>query len=38
MATRQLNMIRGEVERSDMILTELMGYARLSEGAWKKLI
>ena len=25
-------MIRGEVERSDMILTELMGYARLSEG------
>ena len=24
-ATRQLNMIRGEVERSDMILTELMG-------------
>ena len=31
-ASRQLNMIRGEVERSDMILTELMGYARLSEG------
>ena len=36
-ATRQLNMIRGEVERSDMILTELMGYARLSEGRVEKI-
>jgi len=31
-SAKQLEMIRGEVERSDMILTELMGYARLSEG------
>ena len=30
--TKQLNMIRDEVDRSDLILTELMGYARLSEG------
>ena len=35
--TKQLEMIRGEVERSDMILTELMGYARLSEGEVEKL-
>lgn len=34
---KQLNMIRGEVERSDMILTELMGYARLSEGRIEKI-
>jgi signal transduction histidine kinase len=30
-------MIRDEVERSDMILTELMGYARLSEGRVEKI-
>ena len=30
-------MIRGEVERSDVILTELMGYARLSEGRVEKI-
>ena len=35
--SKQLNMIRSEVERSDMILTELMGYARLSEGRVDKL-
>ena len=35
--TKQLEMIRSEVERSDMILTELMGYARLSEGEVEKL-
>ena len=34
---KQLDMIRGEVERSDMILTELMGYARLSEGRVEKI-
>jgi signal transduction histidine kinase len=36
-ATKQLDMIRGEVDRSDMILTELMGYARLSEGRVERL-
>ena len=36
-ATKQLEMIRGEVDRSDMILTELMGYARLSEGRVERL-
>ncbi len=36
-ATKQLNMIRSEVDRSDMILTELMGYARLSEGRVERL-
>ena len=35
--TKQLEMIRSEVDRSDMILTELMGYARLSEGEVEKL-
>jgi len=35
--SKQLEMIRSEVERSDMILTELMGYARLSEGEVEKL-
>ena len=35
--TRQVNMIRNEVERSDVILTELMGYAQLSEGSVEKL-
>ena len=34
---KQLDMIRVEVERSDMILTELMGYARLSEGRVEKI-
>jgi signal transduction histidine kinase len=34
---KQLEMIRSEVERSDMILTELMGYARLSEGQVEKI-
>jgi len=36
-AAKQLNMIRSEVDRSDMILTELMGYARLSEGRVERL-
>ena len=36
-STKQLNMIRSEVEKSDMILTELMGYARLSEGRIEKI-
>ena len=36
-STKQLNMIRGEVEKSDIILTELMGYARLSEGRIEKI-
>ncbi len=30
--TQQIRIIREEVERSDRIITELMGYARLSEG------
>ena len=34
---KQLDMIRSEVDRSDMILTELMGYARLSEGRVEKI-
>jgi len=34
---KQLDIIRGEVDRSDMILTELMGYARLSEGRVEKI-
>ena len=33
----QVNMIRDEVARSDVILTELMGYAQLSEGRVEKL-
>ena len=36
-ATQQLQIIRDEVDRSDQILTELMGYARLSEGRVEKL-
>ena len=36
-STKQLDMIRGEVEKSDRILTELMGYARLSEGRIEKI-
>jgi signal transduction histidine kinase len=35
--TQQIQMIREEVERSDRILTELMGYARLTEGRVEKL-
>jgi signal transduction histidine kinase len=31
-AARQLQIIRDEVDRSDRILTELMGYAQLAEG------
>jgi signal transduction histidine kinase len=35
--TQQIRIIREEVERSDRIITELMGYARLSEGQVEKL-
>jgi signal transduction histidine kinase len=35
--TQQIRIIREEVERSDRIITELMGYARLSEGKVEKL-
>ena len=35
--TKQVSMIRDEVARSDVILTELMGYAQLSEGRVEKL-
>src|SRR5204863_9590315 len=35
--TQQIQIIREEVERGDRILTELMGYARLSEGKVEKL-
>lgn len=35
--TQQISIIREEVDRSDRILTELMGYARLSEGRVEKL-
>jgi len=35
--TKQVSMIRDEVARSDLILTELMGYAQLSEGRVEKL-
>lgn len=31
--TQQIQIIREEVDRSDRIITELMGYARLTEGA-----
>lgn len=34
---QQLQIIREEVERSDRILTELMGYAQLAEGKVEKL-
>ena len=34
---QQVQMIRDEVDRSDQILTELMGYARLSEGRIERL-
>jgi signal transduction histidine kinase len=36
--TQQIKIIREEVDRSDRIITELMGYARLSEGQVEKLI
>ena len=36
-STQQISIIREEVERSDRILTELMGYARLTEGQVEKL-
>jgi len=36
-ATQQIQIIREEVERSDRILTELMGYARLTEGQVERL-
>lgn len=35
--TQQIQIIREEVERSDRIITELMGYARLVEGKVEKL-
>jgi signal transduction histidine kinase len=35
--TQQIQIIREEVDRSDRILTELMGYARLSEGKVERL-
>jgi signal transduction histidine kinase len=35
--TQQIQIIREEVERSDRILTELMGYAQLSEGRVEKI-
>jgi signal transduction histidine kinase len=34
--TQQIQIIREEVDRSDRILTELMGYAQLSEGKVEK--
>ncbi|HAV65408.1 MAG TPA: hypothetical protein DCY13_23910, partial [Verrucomicrobiales bacterium] len=36
-AAQQLEIIREEVERSDRIITELMGYARLAEGKVERL-
>jgi signal transduction histidine kinase len=35
--TQQIQIIREEVDRSDQILTELMGYAKLSEGKVEKI-
>ncbi len=35
--TQQIQIIREEVDRSDRILTELMGYAQLSEGKVEKI-
>jgi signal transduction histidine kinase len=35
--TQQISIIREEVERSDRIITELMGYARLAEGRIEKI-
>ena len=36
-ALTKLEMIREEVEKSDLILTELMGYSKLSEGSVERL-
>ncbi len=36
-AVQQLQIIREEVDRSDRIITELMGYAKLAEGRVEKL-
>ncbi len=36
-ASQQLQIIREEVDRSDRIITELMGYAKLAEGRVEKL-
>ena len=36
-AAQQIDIIREEVERSDRILTELMGYARLADGNVERL-
>jgi two-component system sensor histidine kinase AtoS len=36
--TQQIQMIREEVDRSDRIITELMGYARLAEGKIEKVV
>jgi signal transduction histidine kinase len=36
-AAQQIDIIREEVERSDQILTELMGYARLADGNVERL-
>src|SRR5207249_4015586 len=36
-ASEQIGIIREEVERSDRIITEIMGYAQLSEGRVEKL-
>ncbi|MCL5099493.1 MAG: ATP-binding protein [Candidatus Omnitrophica bacterium] len=35
--TQQIKIIREEVERSDRIITDMMGYARLAEGKLEKL-
>lgn len=35
--TQQIHIIREEVERSDRIITDLMGYAKLAEGRVEKL-
>jgi signal transduction histidine kinase len=35
--TQQIRIIREEVERSDRIITDLMGYARLADGRLEKL-
>jgi signal transduction histidine kinase len=37
-ATEQVQIIQEEVDRSDRIITEVMGYAQLSEGRVEKLI
>jgi signal transduction histidine kinase len=35
--TQQIRIIREEVERSDRIITDMMGYARMAEGTLEKL-